>query len=193
MKNILDKIKNTRVLAAIGVICLFLGTIFTYVKFTVFGYSTTISLIGYWEGKIVMVLAVANLLLIFKDIVEKYVPQLFATNLGRKLENVNSPKASLIPTILSVVFVIYLHSTLSIDSSYASYGLGFYLLWLGAICLVIYGILNLKKKETINMSSTTNTVNYSSVNSNSNAMNNNVSMNNTMNTNSSNTNNNNFY
>lgn len=141
MDNILDKVKNTRILAAIGIACMALGTMFAYVKVEFFGFSESLSLWGYWEGKIVMLLAIANLLLIFKDMVEKYVPSLFKTSLGKKLADVNNPKLSLIPTILAVVLAIYLHGQLDIDSDYMSYGLGFYSLWLGAISLVAHAIV----------------------------------------------------
>lgn len=144
MDGILDKIKNTRLLAGIGVAGLILGTMLTYIKYSVFGYSIEISLSRYLEGKIVIALAVANLLFIFKDMVEKYVPSLFNTNLGKKISSIESPKASLVPTILAVVFIVYLHSRLDIDSSFANYGLGFYSILIGTISLVAYAFLNKK-------------------------------------------------
>ena len=145
MNNILEKYKNTRILATIGIVGLVLGTMLTYVEFSLWGYTQPISLWGYWEGKIVLLLALANGLLIFKDIVEKYIPSLFNTSLGKKLANIKNPKASLVPTILAVAFAVYLHMHLDIDTNYASYGLGFYSLWVGAISLVAYAILH--KKE----------------------------------------------
>ena len=148
MNNILEKCKNTRILATIGVVGLILGTIMTYVEFSLWGYTESISLWGYWEGKIVLLLALANLLLIFRDIVEKYIPSLFNTSFGKKIANIKNPKASLVPTILAVVFAIYLHGKLDIDSEYASYGLGFYSLWVGCISLVAYAILHKKEQHT---------------------------------------------
>ena len=142
MNNILEKCKNTRILATIGIVGLILGTMLTYVEFSFWGYTQPISLWGYWEGKIVLLLALANVLLIFRDIVEKYIPQLFNTNLGKKLANITNPKASLVPTILAVAFAAYLHMHLDIDTEYASYGLGFYSLWVGSISLVAYAILH---------------------------------------------------
>lgn len=142
MENILDKIKNTRILAVIGLVCMVLGTIFAYIKISIFGYSNTISLWGYWEGKIVLLLVIANLIFIFKDFVEKYIPSLFNTSIGRKIKDINNPKASLVPTILSAVFAVYLHTKLDVSSEYMSWGLGFYALWLGVICLVAYAIVH---------------------------------------------------
>lgn len=145
MNDIVDKMKNTRILAAIGIACLISGTIFSYVSYTIFGYSYSISLWDYWEGKIILLLAVANLLFIFKDFVEKYIPSLFKTDIGKKIAERNNPKDSLIPTILAVAFALYLH--LKLDIGFENYSLGFYLLWLGAISLVAYAILHKNKDE----------------------------------------------
>lgn len=139
MKNIIEKLKTTRILGAIGIIGLILGTIMPYVKYNFFGYKYSISLWGYWEGKVVMVLAIANLLFIFKDIVEKYVPALFNTGVGSKIKDLNSAKYSLVFTILAGLFALYLTIRLDIDFKY--YNIGFYSLWVGAICLVLYSVL----------------------------------------------------
>lgn len=141
MNNIIEKIRNTRILAIIGIIGLFLGTMFTYVKFSVFGYSYKISLWGYWEGKIVILLAIATTLFIFKDVIQKFLPSLFDKGVGRKIAELDNPKLAIIPTILSAVLAIYLYITLDIDTSYASYGLGFYAIWIGVISLIAYAIL----------------------------------------------------
>jgi len=139
----MEKLRNTRILALVGIIALVLGTIMPYITVSVFGYSDSISLWGYWEGKLIVVLAVANLLFIFKDFVEKYIPQLFNTTLGRKIKNLNNPKFSLIPTVLVAVFAIYLYNKLDLDaiSKYLKYGLGFWSLWIGVISLVAHAIL----------------------------------------------------
>lgn len=140
MNNILDKLRNTRILALIGIAGLFLGTMLSYVSYTIWGYSYSVSLWGYWEGKIILILAIANLLFIFKDFVEKYIPSLFNTNIGRKIKDINSPKASLIPTILAACFALYMTVDFGID--FSTYSLGFYSLWIGVICLVAYAILH---------------------------------------------------
>lgn len=146
MKNILEKCKTTRILATIGIIGLILGTIMPYVQYNIFGYKYSISLWGYWEGKIVVILAIANLLFIFKDIVEKYIPALFNTELGKKIADLDNPKYSLVPTILATVFAIYLTIDLGIER-FKYYNIGFYSLWIGTICLVAYAILHKKDKS----------------------------------------------
>ena len=141
MNNIIEKCNSTRILAAIGIAGLVLGTITPYVKYNIFGYKYSISLWGYWEGKIIMVLALANLLFIFKDLVEKYVPFLFNNWVGRKVQDCDNPKFSLIPTVLVAIFAIYETSVLGIDS-FKYYNLGFYTMWIGVISLVAYAFLH---------------------------------------------------
>lgn len=136
----MEVIKNKRILALIGIVGLLLGVFLPYLTVTILVYSESISLWGYLEGKIVLVLTLANALFIFKDWIEKYVPQLFNNNVGRLVEKANNPKFSLVPTILIAVFVIYLTNKLNFDSEYIKNGLGFYSLWLGVICLVGHAI-----------------------------------------------------
>ncbi len=141
MKGILEKCRTTRILGAIGIIALILGTVTPYVKYNIFGYKFSISLWGYWEGKVIMILAIANLLFIFKDYVEKFVPALFNTGLGRKIKECENPKFSLIPTALIAIFAIYETSVMGV-SSFKYYNIGFYAMWLGTICLVLYAFLH---------------------------------------------------
>lgn len=143
MNNIIEKVKNTRILATIGIAGLILGTIFPYVSYSFFGSSVNISMWNYWEGKIVLILAIANLLFIFKDFVGKYIPSLFNTNIGKKIADIDNPKVSLVPTILAVVFVVYLQ--IRLDIGFGNYGIGFYLLWIGIIALLAYAFLHRKK------------------------------------------------
>lgn len=139
MNNVLSKLKNTRLLAGIGIAGLILGTMFPYVSYSILGYSYDISLCDYWEGKIILVIAIANLLFIFKDFVEKYIPSLFNTDIAKKIKDINSPKASLAPTVAAAAFALYL--TLKLKVEFSAYSLGFYLLWIGVICLVAYAMI----------------------------------------------------
>ena len=141
MNNIIEKCRTTRILGAIGVAGLVLGTIMPYVKYNLWGYKYSISLWGFWEGKIIMLLAIANLLFIFKDLVEKYVPSLFNSNIGKKIKDCENPKFSLIPTVLVAIFAIYLTSNMGIDT-FKYYNIGFYAMWIGTICLVAYAFLH---------------------------------------------------
>ena len=141
MNNIMEKLKTTRILGAIGIVGLILGTIMPYVKINIFGYKYSVSLWGYWEGKVIMFLAIANLLFIFKDLVEKYIPALFNTRIGEKIKDLDNPKYSLIPTVLSAIFAIYLTSILDIEN-FKYYNIGFYSIWIGTLSLVVYAILH---------------------------------------------------
>lgn len=142
----MEKIKNTRILSAVGLVCLFLGVILPYFTFSFLGYKYEIKLWGYWEGKVMMILILANVLFIFKDYVEKYVPQLFNSEIGTKIKEANS-KFAIIPTILVAAFAIYLYAKLDVDTTYLKYGIGFYSLWVGVACLVVHTFLYKKNKE----------------------------------------------
>lgn len=146
MEKIIEKMKTTRILGAVGIVGLIFGTIMPYVKYNFFGYKYSISLWEYWEGKIIMILAIANLLFIFKDIVEKYIPSLFNTAIGKKIKDLDNPKYSLVPTVLVAIFAIYLTVSLGI-SSFKYYNIGFYAMWLGTISLVAYAFLHKKDDE----------------------------------------------
>ena len=145
MSNMIEKMKNTRILATVGIAGLILGTIFPYVSYSFFGSSLSMSLWDYWQGKVVLVLAIANLLFIFRDVVEKYVPSLFNTDIGKKIADMDNSKGSLVPTILSIIFVLYLQIRLDVD--FDNYSLGFYLLWIGVIALVAYAFLHKNHDE----------------------------------------------
>lgn len=140
MNNVLDKLKNTRLLAGIGIAGMILGTMLSYVSYNIWGYTYDIALWDYLEGKIILIIAIANLLFIFKDFVEKYIPSLFNTGIGKKIKDINNPKASLVPTFLGAAFAVYL--TLKLDVEFSNYSLGFYSLWIGVICLVAYAIVH---------------------------------------------------
>ncbi len=153
----MEILKNKRVLALIGLICLFLGIIMPYFQVSIFGYTYEIKLWGYWEGKVMLILIIANVMFIFKDYIEKYVPQLFNTDLGSKIQNAN-PKLAIIPTIGVAAFAIWLYISLDIDTTYLEHGFGFWCLWIGVICLVGHTIFY-KKDSSINSSA----INYSQV------------------------------
>jgi len=161
----MEAIRNKRILALIGIISLVLGTLLPYYTFSFWGYTESISLWGYWEGKVVLSLIVANALFIFKDWLEQYVPQVFNSGIGRKIANVDNPKLSLIPTILIIAFVIYLYNTLEVDSEFIKNGIGFYLLWIGVIALVGHAIFykgNIEKNNNVSgQNITQNQVNIS--------------------------------
>ena len=171
----LEQLKNKRYLGAAGLILLFLGTILPYYQYSFLGYSIKICLHKYLEGKIVMALIVANLLFIFKDFVENYVPQMFNSNMGSKIKNAN-PKLSILPTILIAAFVIILFLRVDLGTS-LKHGFGFFTLWLGVICLVLHSFIYKKSNEMTNYSKQAN-YNQAPVNSNVTIIDNQQSINN---------------
>ena len=143
MEEVLKVIKSKRYLAIAGLVLLFLGTITAYFKVTFLGYSVSLSLFKYWEGKVIIFLIIVNALYICKDYCKKYVPKVFETPIGKKVDSLNS-KVALVPIGLVVLIAIYLtarSSEVSLYKDYIKYGIGFYLLWLGAACLVAHVFL----------------------------------------------------
>lgn len=147
MEIVMEKIKKTKILALIGIIGLILGTLLPYLKVEVFGYSKSLSLWGYWEGKIIIILAVLNTMFIFKEYVKQYAPQMFNSPFGKWVENAND-KMSLIPTLLSAAFAVYLYIELEEVRSFAKYGIGFYVVWASIVCLVAFSFLYKGNGET---------------------------------------------
>lgn len=145
MKEILNKFlnlsKNTRFLAVLGLTCSFLCIFFNYIKYTVLGLAVKIKLIEFLEGKLMILLIILNLMFIFKDYVKKYVPKLFENNIGRKIYNINNQKWILIPVGLSVIFAFVVKGETKTEFLNTTYGLGFYLMWLGVISLVAYAFI----------------------------------------------------
>ncbi len=144
----MEFIRRKRLLALIGIIALILGTMLPYlVLSSFFGGSQSISLWVYWQGKVIVALTIVNALFIFNDYIEKYIPQLSTTSIGKKIANVKNPKVSLIPTILVAGLVIYFDTPFNFSSKYLDHGIGFYLLWVGIICLVIHAFIYKKIDE----------------------------------------------
>lgn len=164
----MEKLKNTRILGLVGIICLFLGTVLPFIGSSKL--KLWISLYNYWEGKVVLVLILANTLFIFKDYVEKYAPQLFSKDFGVWIKNANQ-KFVLIPTCIMGLLELYLMNTVGIFSRFAGvldFGIGLYLSILGTICL--FGHCFIYKNPNGNNVSNTMNGNYSN---NMNQMNNN--------------------
>ncbi len=143
----MEVLKSKRILALVGLICLFLGVVMPYFQISIFGYSYEIKLLNFWEGKVMLVLIAANVIFIFRDYIKKYVPQLFNTSLGSKIQNA-SPKLAIIPTIGVAVFAVWLFISLDVDTTYLKHGLGFWCLWIGVICLVGHTFLYKKDLNT---------------------------------------------
>lgn len=180
----MEKLKNTRILGLVGIICLFLGTVLPFIGSSKL--KLWISLYNYWEGKVVLVLILANTLFIFKDYVEKYAPQLFSKDFGVWIKNANQ-KFVLIPTCIMGFLELYLMNTVGIFSRFAGvldFGIGLYLSILGTICL--FGHCFIYKNPNGNNVSNTMNGNYSN---NMNQMNNNYNNPNGMNGNYNNSNN----
>lgn len=163
MEKIIEKCKNTRILGLIGIICLILGMILPYYSISVLSYTLTISLIDYIEGRIVILISILELLLIFMDFVEKYIPSLFKSNIAQKIKGHDNPKYTLIPTAIMVILIIYLMTV----SGFKYFSVGFYVTLVGVICLILYAFLY-KKKDNLDINMDFNLDNVSNNNTNDN-------------------------
>lgn len=141
----MEVIKNKKILAIIGIACLLLGCFLPYYVVSLFGFKETIALWGYWEGKIIFVLTLANALFIFQDFIEKYIPRLFNNWVGNLVQKAKNPKFALIPTILVALFAISMIAEADLDSEYIKYGLGFWVLWIGIASLIGHAIFYKKQ------------------------------------------------
>ncbi|MCI8331014.1 MAG: hypothetical protein HFE04_02805 [Bacilli bacterium] len=138
--------KNTRLLAIIGIASLSICIFFTYIKYTVLGLAVKIKLIDYFEGKIIILLTILNCMFIFKDYIKKYLPKLFENDLGKKIENIKDQRWTLIPIAFTIIFAIVVKSESKTEYLDTTFGLGFYLMWLGVISLVAYAFIYKNEK-----------------------------------------------
>lgn len=143
MDKIIEKLKNTRVLALIGIVCAILGILMPFVKISVFGFSRTISLIQGWKGWAIIVVAILQILICYYDIVQKYIPKVYENKVGEMIKQ--NQKLSLIPTIILAILTITSMSAL--DSSYVTLHLGFYLLVISIVSMLVYPFMYKNTKE----------------------------------------------
>ena len=158
LNKFLNLSKNTRFLAVVGLSCSFLCIFLTYVKYTVLGLAVKIKLIDFFEGKLMILLILLNLMFIFKDYVKKYLPKLFENNIGRKIYDINDQRWILIPVALTVIFAFVVKGETKTEFLNIVYGLGFYLMWLGVISLVAFAFMYKNEKIKVALS-TENKVN----------------------------------
>lgn len=151
--TIMQKLHNTKILAIIGSVCLLLSVVLPYITISFFGISESIFLWKYWQGIVLIIIAILNILFIFKEAILKHVPSLANNQTINKILAINNPKASLVLTIIMVIFVICL--TAITGFAFRFYNIGFYTLWLGVICLVLYPFLYKKEESFINADAST--------------------------------------
>lgn len=157
MDNFLEKIKTTRILAIVGIIALILGAIVPYVDLGIISFSLWNS----WAGIIILLLVILDALYIFRDLLKKYISSIFNNAFMSKIENINERICSLVITGLIAIFVIYLTINLrstGLHFTFKYYSIGFYLTWLGLICLVAYTFLHNNKLNQPNINANQNDI-----------------------------------
>lgn len=144
MDKFMEKIKGTKILGIVGNIILAVAVFLPVltVSVSLFGISQSQSL-SYIQGDgvFVLILAILNLVIIFADKISSKVAFM------KKLEN---QKFTLIPTAIVAILLIVLavNGTSSLGElgqlaslANVSFGIGFWLLWVGTILSAIYPFL----------------------------------------------------
>ena len=155
----MEKLKNTRILGIVGLSIMLIATFLPYISASVLGITSSVSLFGYWQGKVTLFVIFANILFVFKDYVKKYVPQLFEKGIGKSIENAK-PIFSLIPTGISVLLnIVLILQVTSSNSKYTyidvGFGIGFYVMLLGIASMIAYAILYKEPEQVAEASNTT--------------------------------------
>ena len=161
LNKYLDVFKNTKILAIIGLVLATMGLFLPYYKFTMSTVVKSVSFWKYFESKIMLLLLIVNSILIFNEKLGKIFPKLSNTDAWKVILKLDNPKFTLIPTGLYVLYTFYCISTYGVDSASATvkYTLGAYILWLGVVLLLGYGLLYKQKKiEDVEVQETDNVV-----------------------------------
>lgn len=148
----MDFIKNKKVLALAGIALIIIGVFFPFSTFTSFIYNMSYSFIGISVTRTMFLYFFCTVagLFFFREFLNKKIPSLFNNSFGKKILNANE-LFGLIPVGMCAVFVGYVSLKLLkvTDGEYVNYGFGFYVLWLGIICLAVQAILPLIKTNNV--------------------------------------------
>jgi hypothetical protein len=142
----MENLRSKKVIAYLGLICLFLGTILPCYEITMMFYSQKIILLDYSEGLISILLIIITLLFICRNILEKKLPKIFKSNLGKYIKRLNE-KVILFPTFLIIVLDLHYFNGITVSSKYISYLNGYYLLLIGSILILIHAFFYKKKTK----------------------------------------------
>ena len=139
--DFLEVLKKKKYLAIAGVVLMVLGTITPYFKIDIIIYKKSISLFGYWEGKVALLCTIAIALFAFKEEIKKNAPSLFNSGVGKVVENAK-PIFILVPIVIAAFLAIHCSSVLDeVSKKVVKYGPGFYFLWLGIIVSAAHAII----------------------------------------------------
>ena len=139
MKDILEKIRSTKILGIIGNVLIILGTILPYAKYESYFYYYRVNLQNYWYGRVALALAILNLLYLLKNYIEKYIPQIFNSGFGKKVLGINNAKFLFIPIAIIILLMIRVHAIWGDWDIH--FNIGFYLLILGIVCTIVYALI----------------------------------------------------
>jgi hypothetical protein len=141
----MDMLRKKNYLGIAALVFMILGAILPYFK--VLGQG--ISLLKYWEGYVIFLMAFYSALVVFKDFCEKNIAFIYnavVTGALGQIKNLKGAKGLLIPAAIVALLMVYLH--ISVENDVVKYGLGFYVEALGVICLVAHAFLYVGDDET---------------------------------------------
>ena len=148
--NIMDMLKKKNYLGIAELVLMILGAILPYFKILDEG----VSLLKYWEGYVIILMAFYSALVIFKDFCEKNIGFIYNTvvtgALG-KIKNFKGAKGILIPAAIVTLLMVYIHVRVKNADELlgaVKYGIGFYVEALGVICLVAHAFIYVGEGET---------------------------------------------
>ncbi len=133
MKQIMEKVKSTKILAIIGIILAILGTLIPYAKIDLWRTTKSFSLIQESKGWFILAISIIQVLICLHNVIEKYIPKLYANKVGEIIKK--NQKVSIIPTIIILIITILEYNKVS---GFVTLQLGFYLLILSCISMLLY-------------------------------------------------------
>ena len=146
----MDMLRKKNYLGIAALVFMILGAILPYFK--VLGQG--ISLLKYWEGYVIILMAFYSALVVFKDFCEKNIGFIYnavVTGALGQIKNLKGAKGLLIPAAVITLLMVYLHIRVR-DAltllNVVKYGIGFYVEALGVICLVAHAFLYVGDDET---------------------------------------------
>ena len=130
----MEYLKKTKILGAVGAILLIIGNFFPFMTIKFFGKHSVNFIEGDGNGVFTLILGIIALLLIFIDFIIAKIPE----GKANFLYKLRSPKAVLVPAILSAIIII-------VDSDDAfdlgSPGFGFWCLVIGVVALIAHAFI----------------------------------------------------
>ena len=160
----MEVLKTKKYLGIAGVVILFLSVFFPFFVVQYGSFKEGVSLIKGWEGYVLVLMAIASAMIIFRDVLEEKLPQIYNTGFGSQVKSWGE-KGLFAPIAFSILDVVitcvrveaklkaYSYGFIDL-SKYVKYGFGFWAAVIGIVLLIGYAVLY--KGEGASATSTNN-------------------------------------